>query len=82
MPFINRIQNIGTNLVSEDPASACWVLQMTRQTKIYRDPSGTGLLFCDNFSTRHILAALLKAITDREAQIVGTAYFINVDTMN
>jgi hypothetical protein len=38
--------------------------------------------FCDNFYTRHSLAAALGKFTDGEAKIVGTIKFTNLDATN
>jgi hypothetical protein len=46
------------------------------------DPSGKHVIFCDNFYTHHILASLLKAITEGEFHLIGKVRFLNVDVTN
>jgi hypothetical protein len=69
-------------MVKDDSPSACWVLQMTHQTKMFPDPSGNHVIFSDNFYTRHILASSLKAVTEGEYRLIGTVRFSNVETTN
>jgi hypothetical protein len=68
-------------MVNDDSPSACWVLQMVHQTKMYPDPSGKRVIFCDNFYTHHTLASSLKAITEEESLLIRMVWFSNVEIM-
>ena len=68
--------------IDKDSATALWILQMGYQTLLAKDTSGKRLFFTDNFYTRHVLAKVLKQITDGEARICGTVKFTNVDATN
>jgi sporulation protein YlmC with PRC-barrel domain len=69
--------------IEKKSASALWICQMAHQTKLYPAPNkGNRVFFTDNFYTRHILALVLKSVTDDEARIIGTVKFTNVDSTN
>jgi hypothetical protein len=82
MPCNNCIANCSDSEVKADSASAGWVLQMAHQTKIYQDPNNKRVIFCNNFYTRHTLAASLRRITNGETRLIGTCRFNNVDATN
>jgi hypothetical protein len=60
-------------------ASAGWLLQMS---KIFQDPIGKRVTFCNSFYTHHNLVSVLKKNTDFEVQLVGTCRFTNIDASN
>ncbi len=66
-----------------DTPSALWMCMMGHQTASLKAPNGRNRnVFCDNFYTRHSLAAALGKFTDGEAKIVGTVKFTNLDATN
>jgi hypothetical protein len=81
-PYNNCITNCSDLEVKADSASAGWVLQMAHQTKLYQDPNNKRVIFCDNFYTRHTLAASLRRITDGETRLIGICRFNNIDATN
>lgn len=50
-------------------ASALWVLQMAQQHQLLPDPSGSRIVFMDNFYTRHILANKVALLCHSRANI-------------
>jgi hypothetical protein len=67
----------------KDSPSALWILMMGHQTKLLRqNPKRKRIFFCDNFYTRHTLAAILNKFTDEESRLIGTVKFTNVDSTN
>ena len=69
-------------MIDPDLASALWACQLAHQTKAYHDPFGKHIFFCANFCTRHMLASVVKKMTNGEARIIGTVRFTNVDATN
>ena len=69
-------------IVDKNSPFAIWILQMSHQTKLHKDPSGKRIFFTDNFYTRHVLAKELKRMTDNEARMIGIIKFTNVDATN
>jgi len=56
---------------------------MGHQTANKKQPNGgKRYFFCDNYYTRHTLAAKLSQFTDGEAFIIGTVKFPNIDATN
>ena len=63
-------------------ASATWLLMRSHLTKTFSDPSGRRMFFTDNFNTWQNIAEELKSLNDREAWIVASVKFTNVDGTN
>ncbi|OWZ07486.1 hypothetical protein PHMEG_00020115 [Phytophthora megakarya] len=53
-------------------AGALWMPMVEHQTMLHPAPTGTRLLVCDNFYTRHDLAKAVLTMTDNEVYMLGT----------
>ena len=61
--------------IEKSAASALWLLQLIHQTKIYRLPNSSRVLFCDNFYTRPELCQNLLEVSDGDVKMTGTCNF-------
>jgi len=68
--------------IEKSAASALWLLQLIHQTKIYRLPNSSRVLFCDNFYTRPELCQNLLEVSDGDVKMTGTCKFSNIDAIN
>ena len=60
--------------------TASWILQIAHQS--HRFKTKKRVTFMDNFYTRHVMARVLKEMTDGECLVIGTVKFTNVDGSN
>ena len=68
--------------IEKKAASALWLLQLVHQTKIYRPPNSSRVLYCDNFYTRPKLCEKVYEISDGDVRMTGTCKFSNIDAIN
>lgn len=81
-PYFNSIGKDTSRDSLADTPSALWVCMMGHQSQSYKQPDQKRYFFCDNFYTRHTVADRLHAFSDKEAYLIGTVKFTNVDGTN
>jgi len=67
---------------SSAKARALWAVMLALQTKKAVSPTGSRLVFCDNFYTSVDLAVRLRKLTDGELLLCGTVKMTNLDSEN
>ena len=73
---------IDDSLVNPQSPSALWCLQMSHQTKLFKDSNKKRIIVMDNFYTRHVLARQVNQLSEDNIRIIGTVRFNNVDSVN